>query len=297
MIRIGIIGSDNSHAVAYSKLANIANRAGDSRVVAISGPDPERTKEVAGLGNIPEIVERPEDMIGKVDAILVVHRHGDLHAEHAIPFLEAGIPVYVDKPFAVSLADCHAMLDAANDGNALLTSYSSLRYAPTTTDLADTLESLGEIRVGQFAGPCDFDSEYAGPFFYATHVAEICFRLMGDDIRTVSATRSGANVVADITFANDAIATFSYLGDAAYHFHATLFGTKDFAATEVIAGDDAYAEGLNVFLDAVKTGEAPLSAQQLLTPIAFVHALQESLANDGSSVDVASLLEPSVQLT
>jgi predicted dehydrogenase len=292
MTKIGIIGSDNSHAVAYSKLANIAGRAGDSRVVAISGPDPERTKEVAGLGNIPEIVERPEDLLGKVDAILVVHRHGDLHAEHAIPFLKAGIPVYVDKPFAISLEDCRAMLAAAQEGNALLTSYSSLRYAPTTTDLANRLDSLGEIRVGQFAGPCDFESEYAGPFFYATHVAEIAFRLMGDDIRTVRATRSGKNVVADVTFANDAIATFSYLGDAAYHFHATLFGTNDFAATEVIAGDDAYAAGLNVFLDAIKAGGAPLTPQQLLAPIAFVHAMQESLARDGAAVDVASILAP-----
>lgn len=294
MTKIGIVGSDNSHAVAYSKLANIEGRAGDSRVVAISGPDPERTKEVAGLGQIPEIVERPEDMIGKVDAILVVHRHGDLHAEHAIPFLKAGIPVYVDKPFAISLDDCQAMLDAASEGNALLTSYSSLRWAPTTGDLADKMESLGDVRVGQFAGPCDFESEYAGPFFYATHVAEIAFRLMGDDVRTVQATRSGKNVAVNLTFANEAIATFSYLGDAAYHFHATLFGTKDFAAAEIIAGDDAYAEGLNLFLDAVNSGKAPLTAQQLLTPIAFVHAMQESLASNGSLVELAPLIPATI---
>lgn len=290
MTRIGIIGSDNSHAVAYSKLANIAKRHGDARVVAISGPDPERTKEVAGLGEIPEIVEDPADMVGKVDAILVVHRHGDLHAKHAIPFLKQGIPVYVDKPFAVSLDDCRAMLDAAKDGNALLTSYSALRWAPSTTDLVGKLDALGDIRIGQFAGPCDFESEYAGPFFYASHVAEIAFRLMGDAISTVRATRSGKNVVADIIFVNGAIATFSYIGDAAYHFHATLFGTSDFAATEIVTGDDIYAAGLDVFLDAIRTGAAPLSEQQLLMPIAFVHAMQESLASNGSPVEVSSYL-------
>lgn len=292
MVRIGILGSDNSHAVAYSKLANIDNRAGDSRVVAISGMDPERTREVAGLGNIPEVVDRPEDMQEKVDAILVVHRHGDLHAEHAIPFLKAGIPVYVDKPFAISFDDCHAMLQAAEAGNAMLTSYSSLRWAPTTSQLAEKLKDLGEIRVGQFAGPCDFESEYAGPFFYATHVAEICFRLMGDEISTVQATRAGSNVVTTVMFANGAVATISYLGDAAYHFHAALFGTAEYAAAEIIAGDDAYAEGLNLFLDAVKSGEAPLSPKQLLTPIAFVHAMQESLERDGAVIDVPALLEP-----
>lgn len=290
MTRIGIIGSDNSHAVAYSKLANVDKRHGDARVVAISGPDPERTKEVAELGQIPEILEDPADMVGKVDAILVVHRHGDLHAEHAIPFLKQGIPVYVDKPFSVSLEDSRAMLDAAKEGNALLSSYSALRWAGSTTELAGKLDSLGDIRIGQFAGPCDFESEYAGPFFYATHVAEIAFRLMGDDIRTVRATRSGKNVVADVIFGDEAIATFSYIGDAAYHFHATLFGTKDFAATEIATGDHIYEAGLNVFLDAIKKGEAPLSERQLLMPIAFVHAMQESLASNGSQVDVTNYL-------
>ena len=291
MTRIGIVGSDNSHAVAYSKLANIERIAGDSRVVAISGPDPARTQEVAALGQIPEIVDDFRDLIGKVDAVLVVHRHGDLHAEHAIPFLEAGIPVYVDKPFAVSLADCHRMLAAAKAGNAVLTSYSSLRWAPKTASLAKELPELGEIRVGQFAGPCDFTSEYAGPFFYATHVAEIAFRLMGDDVTSVRATQSGQSVVATVTFANNAVATFSYLGDAAYHFHATLFGTSDFAAREIVAGDASYGAGLLTFLDAVATGVAPLTEKQLLTPIAFVHAMQASLANDGQAVELTGLLE------
>lgn len=295
MTRIGIVGSDNSHAVAYSRLANIAKIAGDSRIVAISGPDPERTKEVAGLGEIPEIVEDFRDLVGMVDAALVIHRHGDLHAEHAIPLLEAGIPVYVDKPFAVSLEDCQRMLGAAKAGSALLTSSSSLRWAPTTTALADQLPELGEIRVGQFAGPCDFESQYAGPFFHATHVAEIAFRLMGDDVRTVQATRSGKNVVANLVFENEAVATFSYLGDAAYHFHATLFGTDDFAAREIVAGDESYGAGLLMFLDAVKSGEAPLGEKQLLMPIAFVHAMQASLTGNGELVALADVLETAVR--
>jgi predicted dehydrogenase len=291
MTRIGIVGSDNSHAVAYSKLANISHIAGTSRVVAISGPDPQRTREVAEIGQIPKVVDTPGDMAGEVDAVLIVHRHGDLHAEHAISFLELGIPVYVDKPFAVSLEDCRRMLTAAKSGNALLTSYSALRWAPTTTHLAGQLPHLGDIRVGQFAGPCDFSSQYAGPFFYATHVADLAFRLMGDEIRSVQATSSGKSVAANVTFANDAIATFSYLGDAAYHFHIALFGTKQMQASEIIGGDASYAAGLLTFLNAIETKTAPLTDLQLLMPIAFVHAMQESLARSGETVQVRPFIE------
>lgn len=291
MTRIGIVGSDNSHAVAYSKLANVMQIAGTSRVVAISGLDPGRTREVAEIGQIPKVVDTPSDMANEVDAVLVVHRHGDLHAEHAIPFLEQGIPVYVDKPFAVSLEDCQRMLTAAKSGNALLTSYSALRWAPTTDHLGKQLPELGDIRVGQFAGPCDFTSDYAGPFFYATHVADVAFHLMGDEIRSVQATSSGRSVAANVTFANDAIATFSYLGDTAYHFHASLFGTKQMRASEIIGGDESYAAGLLTFLNAVDTKAAPLTDRQLLMPIAFVHAMQESLARKGDIVQVQPFID------
>lgn len=293
MTRIGIIGSDNSHAVAYSRLANVVQIAGASRVVAISGLDPKRTREVADIGQIPEVVDAPGDMAKDVDAVLVVHRHGGLHAEHAVPFLEQGIPVYVDKPFAVSLEDCRRMLTAAKRGNALLTSYSALRWAPSTNQLAKQLPDLGDIRVGQFAGPCDFTSEYAGPFFYATHVADVAFRLMGDEIRSVRAASSGKSVAANVTFTNDAIATFSYLGDAAYHFHASLFGTKQMRASEIIGGDESYAAGLLTFLNAVNTKAAPLTDRQLLMPIAFVHAMQESLARNGDIVQVQPFIDQS----
>lgn len=227
MLRIGIVGSDNSHAVNYSRLANIEGVVGDdARVVAITGPDPERTKEVAGLGNIPEIVETPQDLLGKVDAVLVVHRHGDLHLANTLPFLEAGLPVYVDKPFTISLDDGAQLIRTAELNNALLTSYSSLRYASTVTDIAASLGDLGRIHAGHMTGPCDFSSEYGGPFFYATHVLEMALRLLGDDVTTVRAIRVGSSVIVTVTWANDTVVTISYLTGAAYHFHITLFGEK-----------------------------------------------------------------------
>jgi len=292
MLRIGIVGSDNSHAVNYSRLANIENRVGDDvRVVAITGPDPERTKEVAGLGNIPEIVPTPQDLLGKVDAVLVVHRHGGLHLENALPFLEAGLPVYVDKPFTVSLEDGARLIRAAEQHNALLTSYSSLRYATAIVEIAESLDKVGKIHAGHMTGPCDFSSEYAGPFFYATHVLEMATRLIGDDVDTVRAERHGSTVLVTLTWKSGAVVTISYLSGASYHFHVALFGEKGMVSEEVIAGDQGYGAGLEAFIDAVNEGKAPLTGEQLLRPIAIVHGIEQSLANDGSVVQVQPMID------
>ncbi|MGI8483888.1 MAG: Gfo/Idh/MocA family protein, partial [Thermomicrobiales bacterium] len=190
--KIGIVGSDNSHAIAYSKLVNgDLLMGGTARVVGIWGQDPARTQEVATAGQIETIVDTPDGLLGNVDVVFVVDRHGDLHASHALPYLEAGIPVYVDKPFAISLTDCRQMLDAAKGSGAFITSMSSLRITPETSALAEQAAEIGDIRAAQFAGPCDFGSEYGGPFFYATHVLEIALRLLGDEIESIRADRIG----------------------------------------------------------------------------------------------------------
>lgn len=288
-MRIGIVGSDNSHALAYSKIANVEKLFGDHRVTMISGDEAAKTREVATEGQIPEIVSGPDAMIGQVDAAIVVNRHGDLHAPNSIPLLEAGIPVYVDKPLAVSLEDCQRILVAAKSGKTWVTSFSSLKYAAETIDLDDQRASLGEIRAAQFAGPCDFDSEYAGPFFYATHVADIMTRLMGHDIATVAARRSGKNVAVTVTFKNDALASITYMNDTSYHFTATLFGTEGYAHKEIHAGMSAYTAAFGEFVESVESGTPPFDESLLDVPIRFVHAITASLDQNSQEIALAEL--------
>lgn len=282
MRRIGIVGSDNSHAIAYSRLINRERIAGDAvSVGAIWGQDAERTAEVAELGSIPRIVPQVRDLIGEVDLVFVVDRHGDLHAEHALPFLEAGIPTYVDKPLAISLDDCRRMIATAERTGAFLSSMSSLRITPETDALARRLPALGQIRAVQLAGPADPASIYGGLIFYATHTVEVALRLLGDDLQEIRAHRVGPTIVVDGVWSGERQATLTLLSSAHYCFHATVFGTDGFVATEIHAGDDGYAEIVRTVLAASTAHAWPLDARQLLMPIAAVHAIEASLATGG----------------
>ncbi|HEV2528618.1 MAG TPA: Gfo/Idh/MocA family oxidoreductase [Thermomicrobiales bacterium] len=287
MIRIGIVGSDNSHALAFARLVNCDRALGERcRVVGLWGAEPGRTEQVAREGAIPEVVARPEDMVGQVDLAMVVDRHGDLHAGHALPFLTAGVPTFVDKPFAIDPADCDRMLVAAQASGAPLASFSALQYAPATDALAADLGRLGTVRAANLTGPCDFASEYGGPYFYATHLVEIALRLLGEDLQSVSAHRVGGVVSVRATWGGARLVTFAYLTGAAYHFHVSLFGEGGMAAREVLGGDEAYAAALGRAVDMAETGVRPLTDDQLVLPIAFVRAIERSLRRDGVEVDV-----------
>lgn len=291
MRRIGIVGSDNSHAIAYSRLINRERVVGDTaQVVAIWGAEPDRTAEVAALGAIPQTVASVEEMIGLVDLVLVVDRHGDLHLEHALPVLEAGIPTYVDKPLAIALDDCRHLIETAERTGAWLSSMSSLRITPETQVLAELAASLGDIRAIQLAGPADPASIYGGLIFYATHTIEIAIRLLGDGLEVVRAHQTGRTIVVDAAWDGGRQATLTFLGDAAYCFHATIFATDGHASMEIHAGDDGYTEIVRTVLDASGSGQWPLTARQMLLPIAAVHAIEASLAADGAPVTIASLI-------
>lgn len=292
MLSIGIVGSDNSHALAYSSLLNLEQIAGDdARATCIWGQEPARTQEVAEKALIDHIVTSLDEMIGQVDAVMVEDRHGGLHAEHALPFLERGIPVFVDKPLALSLADCGRIIATANANDAWLTSFSSLRTCASTESLARQVNEIGEIRSAQFAGPCDFESEYGGAFFYGTHTIEIALRLVGENLRAVRAMREGKMAVVDMIWEHGSLGTISYVGDAEYHFHATLFGTEGMASGEVIADHDGYRTALGIVLDALEHGTRPLDDRQLVRPVAVMHAMEQSLAQGGALVEIEPLID------
>lgn len=286
MLDIGIVGSDNSHAIHFANLAN-NDVLGDDRcrVTGIYGADPERTAEVAAEGSIETIYDDVASMVEDVDAAIVVDRHGGLHREHAMPFLEAGLPVFVDKPFAVDLADVDAMIEAAGEHDTALTSFSTLRYAPETLELAERVADVGTPKAAQLAGPCDFDSEYAGPYFYATHVVAMGAPMLGESIEAVRAHRHGDDAVTVAVDWGECGVTITYVTNAAYQFRATVFGTDGVVADDIDL-EGCYEAGMEVILEMFETGEWPLEADQLRQPIAFVDAVETSLAQDGARVPV-----------
>lgn len=289
MIRIGMVGSDNSHAYAFAKLCNVDQAYGDAaRVTMLCGADPARNREVTEKAAIPTIVESAEAMLGQVDAVMVLPRHGDLHLAAAMPFLEAGLPVFVEKPFAISLSDCERMIETANRSGALLTSYSTVRFNPDVASLEQEAAALGGLRMGTVTGPCDFNSQYGGPFFYANHALEVALRLFGESVTTVTTDSSSGNVTATLHFGGGELVTLNYVGNGHKFFHALVIG-KDGWAARSLASAGGYPEGVRLFLEMIQTGKRPLTDEQLINPIRIIHAIARSVSLGGSPVDVATV--------
>lgn len=143
-VRIGIVGSRfiaNAHAQAIRQTPG-------AELVAAASPDPEHVWEFHRRWEIPHVFQDYTDMIesGFVDAITVACPN-DLHAQVTIAAAKAGKHVLVDKPLAVTLDECDAMIAACEDASVVLLYGENLCFAPKyvrAKQLADE-GALGDV--------------------------------------------------------------------------------------------------------------------------------------------------------
>ena len=227
MIKIGILGSDNSHALGFSKACNFPGADGsyyyeDVRITHLYGHDPEQTRQVAKDGNIEQIVEYPEDMLGQVDAVMIVFRDGIYHSRYAMPFIRAGIPVWVDKPLAITVEDVAKMTEAAKKSGCLLSGGSCCKLVPDIQEVKEHVTDCKKPILSAILNfPVQIDSIYSGMHFYANHLVEMMTEVFGYHVQKVWASVKGKNITAVITFP-EFEAVFAFLADSnVYQF--TIF--------------------------------------------------------------------------
>lgn len=284
MFRIGILGSDNSHALAFAKLCNLPDENGnylydDVRVTAIYGfnDTPEHTKRVADRGQIETIVSAPEEFFGLVDAVMVVYKSGKYHVPHILPFIEKGYPVWIDKPIAESLEDVKKLREAVEKNNALITGGSTLKYNYEILTLQNKVKSgeLGEVSGGYMNFPGDLNCEYGGIFFYGSHLSEMCLSVFGYDVQSVYAsTVDPLNTMVIVKYADKEVAlNFNY---KAKEYALVVLGSEKNAVMELDISI-IYKLGFHKFVEMLRSKKMPLSFDDLVKPVYMLNAIQKSL--------------------
>jgi len=104
------------------------------------------SEHIAAAAKIANVVEEPGDMIGHIDAVLLARDDAENHYEMALPYIQAGLPIFIDKPLALSVRDAKAIIDAEQFTGQIFTC-SSLRYAKEMALTETEKEQIGEIHI------------------------------------------------------------------------------------------------------------------------------------------------------
>lgn len=291
-LRLGIVGTDTSHSVEFTKLFNDAGSNGHvpgARVVAAfrgGSPDIAESRdrigrfseELSGTWHIP-FVQRIGELCPLVDGILLESVDGRTHLDQFRQAVACGKPVFIDKPLASTLADALELDRVAAAAKVPWFSSSSLRFGPVQGMRA------GDVAGAFVWGPGPMEEHHQLDLsWYGIHTVEMLFTVMGTGVEQVTRTYSPEADVVTGVWTGGRIGTlrvvrpYSSYGAVVYH-----------AGGHVVANDNVavgYSPLLEEIVKFMRTGVAPVPHAETLEMFRFMDAAQQSRERGGVTVSV-----------
>jgi hypothetical protein len=249
-----------------------------ARVTHVWCDDPADSAKVARAAYIPHVVGRPEDVIGQVDAVIIATDRGWEHVDRARPFVEAGLPLFIDKPLCDRQEDLAQFVRWQSEGKAIL-STSCMRYAREFVACGARLAELGSLRLVTITTPKSWER-------YGIHALEAVYPLLqpggwlsvantGTAEANIVHARHGDGVDVVLSAVADMYGAFGCLG---------LYGTKGAITERFQDTFYAFKAQLVAFVEYLRTGGLPFPFPQTVELMKIIIAGIRSREEAGRTV-------------
>ena len=259
-----------------------------ARVTHVWTDDPADAPKVAAASRIANVVARPEDVIGQVDAVIIGTDDGHEHVRRSKPFIEAGLPMFVDKPLAINVPDLNQFIRWHRAGNVFLSS-SNMRYAPEIKQVMRQKAQLGELR---WIATCTSKTWER----YAIHALEGIWPVLGPGFLGVRTESRPGSDLAYLTHRSGAQVSLAVIYDAVGSYGALhVYGTKGNLAVSCWDTYTAFRNQLCAFVEMLRTGQRPYPLSETVELMAVIIAGLRSRERGGAFVEVKEVsaeLEP-----
>ncbi|MGN1320411.1 MAG: Gfo/Idh/MocA family protein [Acutalibacteraceae bacterium] len=276
-MKIAILGVENSHADAFGELIkNNPELYGDIEVVGIYSEEEEAVKRIIDAGYATYAAASPDEFLGKVDGIIVTARHGDNHYKYAMPYVKAGVPCFIDKPFCANLENATELAKAAQDNGALLCGGSCLKFIDEIKSLARIVKTK-KVKNGTIACPINMNNIYGGFWFYSQHLIEILTAVFGRNVKSVTAfcpDQSQNRITVIFNYGDFDVCGFY---TDSYRYAVSLM-TSDNNIYQTYCDDVTYTfkNEFDEFVNMVKSGVMPCTYDELVYPVKVLAAIERS---------------------
>ncbi|MFG6179347.1 Gfo/Idh/MocA family protein [Halomonas sp. THAF12] len=197
---------------------------GDLRVTHAWTQDPEQTASLCAACRIPCAVIHPDELLGEVDAVIIAR---DDHASHrplAAPFLESGVPVFIDKPLTMDLGELRYFSPYMERG--LLMSCSGMRYARELDTWRAGQVDLGDLMLVRGTIVNDWER-------YGVHLLDAILPLL--DSRPVAVrAQPAAHASLTVTMSDGVMVQLDALGDVPGIFRVELMGERRVGRFDIV---------------------------------------------------------------
>ena len=295
VVRLGIIGLDTSHSIAFTKYINdpqsqdpqvqkyevvAAYPYGTTVIESASSRIPKYIQEIKGLG--VKITGSIAELLEAVDCVLLETNDGHLHLQQALEVFRAGKGCYIDKPLGATLGEAIAIYELAAQYGIPIFSSSALRFS----------SELAKIRAGEYGrvkgadcySPHHPEKTHPDFGYYGIHGVEMLYTAMGTGCEVVSRIHGPEGDIVCGRWADGRLGTFRAIYTAPNGYGGTVITEKK---KIVSAGKyDGYQPLVREILNFFETGRPPVSREETLEIFACMEASNLSLERGGKYVSI-----------
>ena len=275
MKKIAILGCENSHANAFLNFIKENEEFKDIDVVGVYSDEKAAADALNEKYGVP-VLSDYADAVGKIDGMIITARHGDTHYKYATPYLESGIPMFIDKPITVTEKDAVEFMRDLKDRGIRISGGSSLKQDAFVRQLKqEALDKVGGTTLsGYVRAPYQSENAYGGFFFYSQHMVEMVCEIFGRFPRTVTAKQNGNQI--HVLFHYDEYDCIGLLCDKNNFYYAARMAEKS-ANSATVTFSDWYYREFSEFCALLSGGEQQTSYEEFISPVLIMNAIVRSL--------------------
>lgn len=223
----------------------------NAEVTCVWTQDRELSKKIAQASLIQNVTEHPEDMLGQIDALLLARDDAENHLKFAEPFLKAGIPIYIDKPIALSMKGLRQLYSLERYSGQIFTC-SALRFAKELQLSDGDRAEIGDICQVIACTPKSWDK-------YAVHIIEPVINMLPADDQTdhfirLGSKRGGSESTLSVGWRSGVQTVFFATGHAVSPISIRVIGTKGWRELVFKDSFSAFKSALESFMLGVNQG-------------------------------------------
>lgn len=292
MYKIAILGCENSHADAFLKFIYGEQKEDGASYVKVSEPvvkDVEvigvYSDEEAPMEKLNKMFGVPkmssyDELVGKVDGIIVTARHGDNHYKYAKPYIASGIPMFIDKPITISEKEAVEFKAELIKNNVKVVGGSVCGLYTTIQKYKKIVESkeMGEVYGGSIRAPMDANSTYGGFFFYSQHLVQMMCEMFGYYPKSVTAVKHENHY--NCLFNYDNVDVKGTYVNGNYRYYAGI-DCADGSLQETCEFGTAFVDEFMHYYTILTGGEMHQSYEDFFAPVFILNAIVRSYENGG----------------
>lgn len=253
-----------------------------AKVTHVWTDDPADAVQVAAVAHIPNIANRAEDVIGEVDAVLIATDKGFEHVERARPFIEAGVPVFIDKPLCDNRLDLATFSKWVAGGKPLISS-SAMRFAKEYVPYHRATHALGQLRHVSATMAKSWEA-------YGIHALETVYPITGPGYVSVQNIGDANSNIVHLRHRDGIDVTLQVTKDMGGGFGmVTLAGTAAGLQLKFSDTYHAFRTQLIGFVDYLRTGKPPVPWEETRELMQLVIAGIESREQGGRRVFLSEM--------